>query len=131
MSINFVTFSGNVAKDIEVKTSADGQWFFGSGSIGVGYSEKAKGGGYEKKTVWVNYKIITKYSDRLDRIVKGEVLLITGALKCDEYTNKNGEKKKFEYVQVEDFEIIKKAGKADPQVAAIIDNSGDDEGIPF
>lgn len=130
MSINSVTVSGNLSKDVAVKVSADGIWNFGSGSIGVNNRVKDKNGAWKNQTTWINYKIITKYADRLDRLVKGTTVLLQGRLMTDEY-EKDGQTKRFDYLQVEEFEVIERPAKREAQPVGATQNGGADEDIPF
>jgi single-stranded DNA-binding protein len=134
MSFNFnsVTFSGNLPKDAQVKVSADGAWLFVTGSLGVKYGEKKKDGSWENKTHWANFKIFAKASQQaeIDRLLKGKEVVLTGSMKTDEY-EKDGQKKRFEYVAVDTWKIIDKGEKGEPAQTAVSTQANPDDDIPF
>ncbi len=129
MSINVMTFSGNVGQDMEVRHTSNGKAI---GQFGVAVKQ---GYGDNEKTSWVTCKM---FNDRAEKVapyvLRGMMVTVTGALSVDEWENKEGNKMKTVCCLVNDLQLPRKADnqqapqQAPPQ-APKQDNFDDD--IPF
>lgn len=133
MSINVMTFSGNVGQDMEIRHTPNGK------SIGQFSVAVKQGYGDNEKTSWVTCKM---FNDRAEKVapyvLKGMMVTVTGALSVDEWENKEGNKMKTVCCLVNDLQLPRKADNQQapqqappqaPQQAPQQDNFDDD--IPF
>ena len=93
-SINKVILLGSVGGDPNIREK-NGKKYAGF-SLATASSSKNSSGEYEKYTEWHNIFIAnSKLSELVERFVtKGTKLYVEGSLKVEEYTDKEGNKKK-------------------------------------
>jgi len=124
--MNQITVTAVLGRDLELKYSQGGS-AIASGSVAV--KRKFAKEGYQD-TDWLNIKALGKRGETMAQYLsKGSKVLITGAFQIDQY-EKDGEKKQFPYILVDNFEFLdsKKKENDYSQEFQDIDN---DESIPF
>lgn len=91
-SLNEVRFLGSLGQDADVRTTTNGTEI---ATFSIGVTENYKSGeSYKEKTLWLNINV-WKPSDYLKKILKkGNKILVCGRLDIEEYTDKDGNKKK-------------------------------------
>lgn len=123
MSINRVHISGNLTRDIEVRSTAGGL-SVGQFCVAVNDSRKNKDGEWE---TFPNYVDCTFFGRRVEalqsRMAKGTKVCVDGKLRYEAW-EKDGIKRSKLVVIVEEIEVM--AGKAEPVEAVVYDDD-----IPF
>lgn len=84
-----VLITGTLPRDAEVKHT-------NKGTTVVEFSMKVgeRGEGDHKEAIWANCVAFGKVAELSQNLLKGDIVLATGKIKVEEYTSKNGEKKK-------------------------------------
>jgi single-strand DNA-binding protein len=134
-SLNRCEFIGNVGKDPEVRYTQGGDPI---ASFSIACTEKwtAKGGGQkQQRTEWVNCvvfgalaKVVREY------VTKGKQLYVAGSLRTEEWTGKDGQKKKAVKINVRELVMLGGARRNDstpdeePEGAR---EPGGDDDLPF
>lgn len=123
--MNNVNLVGRVTKDLELKTSEDGQHSYTNFTLAVDdYAGKEKG----RISSFIEIVAFGKKAEVLcEYITKGRELAITGKLQSGSYVDKEGTKKYNIKVILEDFNFVgsKKA------VGENFDSSPDINNVPF
>ena len=127
MSINVMTFSGNVGQDMEIRHTPSGK------AIGQFNVAVKQGYGDNEKTSWVTCKM---FNDRAEKVapyvLKGMLVAVTGALVVDEWESKEGNKMKKVCCLVNDLQLPRKADNQQaPQQAPQAPQGNFDDDIPF
>ena len=88
MSVNVMTFAGNVGGDMETRATQNGK-VIGQFNVAVN-----SGWGENKKTAWVTCKMFNERADKLAQYIKkGMLITVSGELSVDEW-EKDGVKNK-------------------------------------
>ena len=122
---NSVRLYGNVGKEPEVKTFENGNKV---AHISLATSEKRKNqeGNYVEETTWHNLAVWGKPVDTIEKYVsKGDKLCIEGRLTNRAYEAKDGTKKWYTEIVVNDFLLT---GSAKNKTAEV---SSEAENLPF
>lgn len=110
--MNVITITGNLGRDIEVRTTPAGDQ--------VGGFSVADSQGKDKPTIWWNCQLWGKRVDSLGPyLLKGQKVTVTGTVTEREWSDKEGNKRKSMDVRVSDIDPFC-GGKAEarPQDAA-------------
>lgn len=122
--MNTITLTGNIGKEIELKTTP-------AGKTVCSFSLAVRDG--KDKTLWVNIVAWNKTAEILDRYAhKGSKIAVQGRLSIRDYTNKEGEKRYITEVVASNVELLDSKSNADVERP----NSGfeivdDDGSLPF
>lgn len=91
--LNFCSFIGRLGRDVEVRYASSGM-AIASFSIAVGSSWKNKDGEKQESTEWVNVTTFDKLAEICGQyLAKGSQVYISGRMKTDKYTDKQGVEK--------------------------------------
>lgn len=111
---NKVILMGNLTRDVEVRTTANGQ-NVANFSLAVTRSWKGQDGQSQDQTSFINCVAWGKVGDIIAQYVsKGSPLLVSGRLDQRSYEDKDGNKRQAVEVVVEDFNFIS-GGRSDSQ----------------
>lgn len=124
--MNSFNFTANVGADMEVRYLASGT------AIGTCNVAVTKGYGEHKKTTWVRLQLWGKRAESLVQyITKGKRIGVTGEFYCDEWQDKDGNKRLTPCVDVQEIELPRgePSGGAPEPPPGFIGDTGDD--IPF
>lgn len=103
---NKVTLMGNLTRDIELRTTPNGQ-SVGNFSLAVSRSWKNQNGEQQEQTSFINCVAWGKPGEIIAQYLKkGDPLLISGRLDQRSYEDKDGNKRQAVEVNVEDFNFI-------------------------
>lgn len=148
---NKVILMGNLTRDIELRTTSNGQ-SVASFSLAVTRTWKDQSGTQQDQTSFINCVAWGKVGEILAQYVKkGSPLLVSGRLDQRSYEDKDGNKRQAVEVVVEDFNFVgggrgddsgfssssassssnTQAKKAEPVVSEIDDKPIDLSEIPF
>jgi single-strand DNA-binding protein len=106
--MNKVILSGYIGQDCEVKTF-DGGGKAVTATLATSYQKKNHLGEYEDATDWHNIKVQNHKANFAEVVLKkGNFVVVWGKLKHREYEDKNGQKKYFTEVVVDELEAVKK-----------------------
>jgi len=130
MSINVMTFSGNVGQDMEIRHTPSGK------AIGQFNVAVKQGYGDNEKTSWVTCKMFNERAEKVaPYVLKGMLVAVTGALVVDEWESKEGNKMKKVCCLVNDLQLPQRnnLGKTDsqPQAPQAPQQDNFDDDIPF
>ena len=104
MNVNFVTFSGNVGADSELRQSQSGVYRL-TFSLAVSENRKGADGQWQEATSWIPCVIFGERAAKLQQhITRGVALTLTGKLNTSTY-EKDGEKRKAFSVMVDELDI--------------------------
>ncbi len=109
MNINTITLSGNVGQDPMIREFENGK----IASFSVAYTEKGfttkDGKVIEDKTYWFDVQARNGYATYVEKAVsKGCRVTVSGKLKSREYTDKNGVKKTYTFIEASVIDSIKR-----------------------
>ena len=91
--LNSCNFIGRLGKDVETKYMPSGE-AVSSFSLAVGSTWKDKQGEKQESTEWVNVSAFGKLAEICSQyLVKGSQVYLSGRMKTDKYTDKNGVEK--------------------------------------
>ena len=103
---NKVTLMGNLTRDIDLRTTPNGQ-SVGNFSLAVSRSWKNQNGEQQEATSFINCVAWGKPGEIIAQYLKkGDPLLISGRLDQRSYEDKDGNKRQAVEVNVEDFNFI-------------------------
>lgn len=126
--MNRVEISGNLARDIEVRTSTTGMSI---GNFTIAVNDRIKNnqtGQWENYPNWINCTIFGARCDGLaPYLTKGQKVLIAGRLHYSSW-EKDGETKSRISVNVDDIELIRAKRADEPAETSEV---ADDDGLPF
>ena len=110
---NFVTLIGNLGHDLETKKSQNGTSYTRF-SMATSDTYKDKNGESITNTQWHNCIAFGKTAEQLESFLsKGNRVALSGKLNYSQYTDKEGQKRKFSQIIVNDFYLMdKKEAKA-------------------
>jgi len=119
--------TGHAGRSAEFKDVGSGLTTF---SIAHSYSEKQKSGEYEKFTDWYNVKVWGSWGQKLvGRILKGDLVQVSGDLKTERWTGKDGTEKETRVITTDFFSVLGLTKHDNGPPAAKVDDNGDD--LPF
>lgn len=106
--MNKVILIGRLAKDIEVKyTQSSEPLAIAKFTMAVDRPYSKKKNDYAKTSDFFNCTLFGKRAEVLSQYVhKGNRLAVSGRIQIDDYTDKDGNKKKLTDIIVEDFDFI-------------------------
>lgn len=91
--LNSCNFIGRLGKDVETRYMPSGE-AVASFSLAVGSTWKDKQGAKQESTEWVNVTAFGKLAEICSQyLVKGSQVYLSGRMKTDKYTDKNGVEK--------------------------------------
>ena len=118
MSINFVTVSGNLTKDSELKQTKGGNLL--SGGICVNNRVMGADGNWTDKPCFIDWTLFGSRADKLvGFLTKGVKVCITGYLTYDSWTDKQGNKRNKLSIIVRELEFFRPSNVVMDQQAAI------------
>lgn len=141
MSINRVIVTGNLTRDIEVRSTASGVAVGGFG-IAVNDRRKNKQGEWEDYPNYFDCTLFGSRAESLSRyLVKGTKVAIEGKLRLSQWTAKDGSKRSKVEIAVDDIELMSRSdwggrsyGSGRPSGSQQVVDAGTslyDEDIPF
>ena len=107
--MNLFTFTGNLGKDAEIKTTQ-------SGTSVMNFSVAVKSGyGDNAKTNWINCAMFVKRTEGqlINYLKKGTQVAISGEYELKEWTGQDGTQNKMPSVRINELDLI--GGKSDSQ----------------
>src|SRR3954468_5047381 len=109
-SVNKVILVGNLGRDAEVRYTPGGA-AVAKFSIATTEMWNDKSGQRQERTEWHNIDLWGKQAETLSEyLVKGKQVYVEGRLQTDEYTDKEGQKKKSTKVRCERVVLLGSAG---------------------
>jgi single-strand DNA-binding protein len=109
-SVNKVILVGNLGRDAEVRYTPGGA-AVARFSIATTEVWNDKAGQRQERTEWHNIDLWGKQAESLSEyLVKGKQVYVEGRLQTDEYTDKEGQKKKSTKVRCERVVLLGSAG---------------------
>lgn len=127
MSINQATVSGNLTRDVEVRTTAGGMSVL-KGSVAVNERRKNSMGEWEDYPSYVDFIMFGARAEKVAQYLsKGTKVCLQGKLRQDRWES-NGEKRSKLEVIAEEIEFYKKTQAQKPQY---VESFYYDEDIPF
>lgn len=109
-SVNKVILIGNLGRDAEVRYTPGGSAVCRF-SIATTETWNDKGGQRQERTEWHNIDLWGKQAESLSEyLVKGKQVYIEGRLQTDEYTDKDGVKRKATKVRCDRVTLLGSAG---------------------
>jgi len=124
-------FVGHVGQDAKMMTSQDGTKSWASFTLAVSVGTIAK-----PETMWVKCSVWTRPERALEKVKKGDSVLVEGKLKCSAYERKQDGKAQADVsLYVTDWQLLKSSTKAEaldePIVFASTVPGGEFDNIPF
>lgn len=108
--MNKVVIIGRLTKDPEVRYSASNV-AFGSYTIAV---DRPVAKDAEKVTDFLYCKVVGKTAEFVEKYLKsGMKVAVSGRVQCDNFTDKDGNKRSTTYIQVSEHEFCESKGTAD------------------
>ena len=131
--INNCNFIGRLGKDPETRYMANGDaaTYF---SLAVGSQWKNKNGERQESTEWVNCSAFGKLADICGQYLKkGSLVYVSGRMKTDKYTDKQGVERYATKIIVERMQMLSPKGADEQQSKPVpmSDMSDMDDDIPF
>jgi len=127
--MNNITVAGTLGRDCELKTLNNGD--------SIAAFSVADSMGRDKGTIWWNCELWGKRADALSRyLVKGQAVAVSGAISEQEWTDKEGNKRKSMKIRVNDVALQgSRKESAEPEEyrapAKKAQPTFDDDDIPF
>lgn len=136
--LNSCNFIGRFGKDPETRFTPGGESVTGF-SLAVGSTWKDKNGNKQESTEWVNVTAFGRLSEIISQYcLKGSLVYISGRMKTDKYTDKQGIEKYSTKIIASNMQMLGSKGEAQsersapsPQRPASSGFDDDDSGIPF
>jgi len=137
-SVNHCLFIGNLGRDAEVKYTAGGQ-AVAKFSMACTEQWTGKDGQRHERTEWVNVEVWGRTAEAVgEYLVKGKQVFVQGKLQTDEYTDRDGNKRKATKVRADRVVLLGggRGGERPQRTEEVEDNTplGEpltDEDIPF
>ena len=109
MSINKVIFTGNLTKDMELRSSRNG---LAIGNFGVAVNDRVKQGDqWVDKATFVDCTLFGRRAESLAAyMLKGTKVAVEGRLSMDEWTDQSGQKRSKLEVIVSELELLSRNG---------------------
>lgn len=126
--MNKIILIGNTGNDAELKTLESGV-SVANFSLATTESWKDKEGNKQSKTTWHNCQIFGKRANIAPYIRKGGKLAITGQ-QMNDSTEKDGVRKYYSSVKVEDIELLSSRAESEPTITAPATQNQNDD-LPF
>jgi len=105
MDVNKVVLTGRLVNDVEVKTFDNGRGVL-SGIVAVNRAVK-KGDAYETETYFGDFKFFVGNPSVVEKKFKrGRRVSLTGGLKTDKFTGRDGTTKYKDYILVEELNLV-------------------------
>lgn len=102
-SMNLVVLQGRLGKDVEIRATTNGTQV-GSVSIATTKGIKKQDGTWDNKTSWHNLVIWGKLCETYSKYLKkGKNVLVKGELEYQDYTDKNGVKRRITNINVNEI----------------------------
>lgn len=102
--MNKVELIGRISQDIDVKTSQAGKSYL---NFSIAVDRKYKDSQNNKITDFLNCKAFGKTAEFIGQYFnKGDKLALIGSVQVDNYTDQQGNKKSFTYIQVDEVEFV-------------------------
>ena len=96
--MNSITIAGTLGRDCELKTLNNGD--------SVAAFSVADSAGRDKGTIWWNCELWGKRADSLSRyLIKGQAVAVSGVITENEWTDKDGNKRKNMKIRVNDVAL--------------------------
>jgi single-strand DNA-binding protein len=116
-SVNKVILVGNLGRDAELRYTPGGA-AVSKFSVATTEVWNDKGGQRQERTEWHNIDLWGKQAETLSSyLVKGKQVYVEGRLQTDEYTDKDGNKRKTTRVRCDRVVLLGSAGR--PAAAAV------------
>lgn len=132
--MNHITISGNITKECTVNWYANNSKPIIAFSIGWNYSKKDEFGNYQSVANFFNVKWFPKNADMASSLTKGAKVIISGELRQENWTDKDGNKKNNVVIianEVNLCEKIKNTGTSDTKTTIDLSENKQDEDVPF
>ena len=135
--LNLCSFIGRLGKSPEVRYSASGDTI-SSFTLAVGSQWKDKSGNKQESVEWVNCTAFGKLGEIVgEYLVKGSQVYISGRMKTEKYTSKDGQEKYSTKIVVQNMQMLGSKQQSDdsqpsdskPSQGVGFDDIDDD--IPF
>ena len=108
--MNKIVLIGRIVKDPEVRYSTSGV-AFGSYTIAV---DRPVAKDAEKVTDFLYCKVVGKTAEFVEKYLrKGMKIAVSGRVQCDNFTDKDGNKRSTTYIQVTEHEFCESKGTSD------------------
>ena len=116
MGINGVFLSGNLGRNAETRTTANGTK---TTRFSVAFSERIiRDGNWENETGWINCVIFGDRGEKVaSNLTKGTPISVQGKLKYSSYIDRNNTKRSSYEIIVEDFSYGKKSTEESDDLA--------------
>ena len=116
--LNQCNFIGRLGKDPEVRYGASGDAIAGL-TLAVGSTWKDKAGAKQESTEWVNITAFGKLGEICgEYLKKGSQVFISGRMKTDKYTDKQGVEKYSTKIIAQDMQMLGSKGEGSTKPAA-------------
>ena len=97
--MNNITIGGTLGRDCELKTLNNGD--------SIAAFSVADSAGRDKGTIWWNCELWGKRADSLSRyLTKGQAVAVSGSITENEWTDKDGNKRKTMKIRVNDVALL-------------------------
>lgn len=104
--LNSCSFIGRLGKDVETRYLTNGD-AVSSFSLAVGSQWKNKNGEKQESTEWVNCSVFGKLAEVVSEYLhKGSQVFVSGRLKTDKYTDKQGVEKYATKIIVDKLQML-------------------------
>jgi len=98
-ALNEAVLVGNLGRDVELRYTSSGDAVAGV-AIAVSESWKGKDGNWQEKTHWLDLNLWRELAERAAEFKKGDSLMVTGRIKNEQWTDKEGAKRNSTKVEV-------------------------------
>jgi single-strand DNA-binding protein len=133
-SVNCCMFVGNLGRDAEVRYTSGGQ-AIARFSMACTEQWNGKDGERHERTEWVNVDVWGRTAEALgEYLVKGKQVFVQGKLQTDEYTDKDGQKRKATKVRADRVVLLgggRSGDRASQRSEEVDDNTPLDAGVPL
>ena len=126
--MNHVELMGHVGGEVRVKTFDDGGKV---ADFSLATTEKwKKGDEWQERTTWHNIKSGNKYvADAIEKLEKGDLVLVEGKINTEEWKSKEGEKRSKTVIKADKVHFLRhKNGHGEATQGSGIP---DDDDLPF
>ena len=122
--LNVVVLTGNLTRDAERRNTQNGYFF--AFTVACKLSVKKSDGSFDEKAIFRNVSYFSK-TDRVGELLKkGTKVCINGFMDTDEYTGRDGENKKKDYIKADLVQVFGNKPKEEPAPAPV-ENFADDD----
>ena len=92
-TLNEVRFIGRLTRDAEARATQSGQQVTKFGAA-INRSWKDKNGNWQEETTWVDVTVWPPASERAAQLKKGARVLVSGRLRFEEWTDRQGQQRR-------------------------------------